>query len=79
MASRRIFNWIAWSTEKGARNYLYAATQDTEPGAYISQCQVTPISDFAQSEKGQMLQKKLFEELKSVWTHQAPQVAKLLE
>lgn len=71
-------NAIAWSTEKGARNYLYAATQITEPGAYISYATEYPPSEFVRSEKGQQVEKKLFGELKDFWIGQAPQVAQVL-
>lgn len=71
-------NAIAWSTEKGARNYLYAATQDTKPGAYISYATEYEPSAFVQSEKGHQVQKKLFGELKDFWVSTAPQVGQVL-
>lgn len=73
-----MLNRIAWSAERGTRNYLYAATQDTEPGAYISRCKVIQPSKYVLSEKGQKVQKKLFEELKAFWVNEAPETATLL-
>lgn len=69
---------MAWSTEKGARNYLYAATQDTQPGAYVSYAREYEPSAFVQSEKGHQVQKKLFGELRDFWISKAPQTSKVL-
>lgn len=57
-----IFNAIAWSAEKGARNFLYSSTQPTMPGAFIHHCRETPVSTFVVSPKGRETQEKYWKE-----------------
>lgn len=71
-------NAIAWNTSTGARNFVYAGTADTQPGAYISDCKETPPSQFVLSEKGQKVQKKVWEELRDIWIKVDPKTETIL-
>jgi len=73
-----LFNWIAWSTEFGARNFLYAGVADVTSGAYVSNCQETQPAAFVTSEKGTKIQKQTFSELSSIWRTIDPKVDSLL-
>jgi retinol dehydrogenase-12 len=61
-----IFNAISWSAEKGARNFLYAATQNTTPGAFINHCHEQPVSTFVASSIGRTTQEKYWKETLSI-------------
>lgn len=70
---------IAWTSEKGARNFAYAAVAENVPsGGYIQMAAPAEPSDYVKSEKGQKVQKKLWEELKAVWVELAPEVKSIL-
>lgn len=62
-----ILNRLSWSAEKGARNFLYATTQNTSPGSYISACAEVPVSTFVASELGRQTQVKYWKECRGVW------------
>lgn len=74
-----ILNWIAWPAEFGSRSILYAATQPTKSGAYISSCEETPPSTFVVSGQGKEMQEKFWKECTALWTKLDPQVAKAWE
>ena len=74
----RLFNWIAWRTEFGARNFLYAGVADVTSGAYIGDCKETEPSDFVLSGKGQKVQKQIWGELSDLWTKLDSKVGEIL-
>lgn len=75
---RRICDWIAWSTEFGARNYLYAGVADVSSGSYISECEETPPSSYVLSAKGEQVQRQVFGELSAIWRKIDPKVEAIL-
>lgn len=60
---------LAWSTEKGARNIVYAAiAEDYESGAFLFAGKPRAYSTAnVTSEHGQVLQKRAWAELKREW------------
>lgn len=71
-------NWIAWTTEKGARNFLFAGVSDFTSGAYITDCKETEPAPFVGSEKGQKVQKQIWGELSDLWISLDPKVEHIL-
>lgn len=69
---------MSFSTEKGARNFAYAAVADVPSGSYIQMVQPTEPSAFVLSEKGQKCQKQVWEEMKAVWIKQDAGVRHIL-
>ncbi|WRT66633.1 uncharacterized protein IL334_003592 [Kwoniella shivajii] len=74
----KIMNWIAWTSEKGARNFLYASTQNCSPGSYISGCREQPVSTFVASHKGRETQEKYWKESMDIWRKVAPETNDVL-
>jgi hypothetical protein len=72
------FNWVAWSTEKGARNFLYAGVSDVTSGAYVSDCKETEPSAFVRSDEGLKIQKQIWGELSDLWIKLDPKTASVL-
>ncbi len=58
---------IAWPAEKGARNYIHAALDDTTPGAFISCCKQREPANLVTSPEGQRLQKKFWGEISKLY------------
>ncbi|KAK8849438.1 hypothetical protein IAR55_004770 [Kwoniella newhampshirensis] len=73
-----ILNWIAWTTEKGTRNFLYATTQNCRPGSFISSCNEQPVSNFVVSPKGKETQAKYWDEAVKIWRKVAPETDDVL-
>lgn len=76
--TRRFLRSFSWPTEKGARNFAYAAICDDPSGSYISECQAKPVSEFVRSEKGKQVQQKVWNELKEIWVEVEPKVHEVL-
>ncbi|KAJ9094239.1 hypothetical protein QFC21_006065 [Naganishia friedmannii] len=57
----------ARSTEAGARNLVWAGTQDMSIGAYIHDCQVLEPSDFVLSTQGREIGAEIWDEMKVIW------------
>jgi retinol dehydrogenase-12 len=74
-----IINWLSWSSEKGARNFLYATVKDTTPGSFISHCEEKPVSTFVASPKGRETQAKYWSEAVAIWRKIAPEVDEVLQ
>jgi hypothetical protein len=74
-----IMNWLAWTSEKGARNFLYATVKNTTPGSFISSCEETPVSTFVASPKGKETQEKYWSEAVAIWRKISPQVDEALQ
>lgn len=70
----KMSNWIAWPTELGARNYMYAMVTDTAPGAYVSHCKESYASNFVVSADGQAAQRKFWKECLVLWRGLAPEL-----
>jgi hypothetical protein len=73
-----IINLLSWSTEKGARNFLYATVKDTTPGAFVSHCQESAPSTFVCSAKGRETQEKYWKESVAIWRKVCPEVKEVL-
>lgn len=69
-----IMNWIAWPTEFGARNYIYAIANETAPAAFVSYCKENPTSTFSVSEDGKKAQEKFWRECVELWKGLAPEL-----
>jgi retinol dehydrogenase-12 len=74
----KIFNWIAWTAEKGSRNFVYATTQPCTPGSYISCCAEQPVSNNVVGSKGRETQEKYWREAVGIWRKVAPEVNEVL-
>lgn len=69
---------MAWPTEMGARNHLYAATRNIPSGAYISECREVSLAKHVATGKGADLQKRMFNELKEFWIRTDPTLESVL-
>ncbi|KAJ7151326.1 hypothetical protein C8R43DRAFT_1096691 [Mycena crocata] len=70
-----LLNRLGWPTEKGALNLLYAVLTPTQPGAYISSCEVREPSSWSRSKEGVRVQEQLWAEMLEVWKEISPEVA----
>jgi len=72
---------LARTTELGSRTYIMNAVGDIKDahGEYFSNCQATPPSDFVLSEKGQKIQKRVWEEMWEILSKHAPQINDILQ
>ncbi|KAJ7151331.1 hypothetical protein C8R43DRAFT_1190765, partial [Mycena crocata] len=69
---------LAWTTEKGALNLLYAVLTPTPPGVYISSCEVRQPAPWNQSKEGLRVQGQLWAEMVEVWQGISPDVARIV-
>ena len=74
----RIFDGLAWPTEKGSRNYIYAVLTNTSPAAFIYNCKERAPASLITSPEGQKVQKRLWSESIALWKSLAPQVGEAL-
>jgi hypothetical protein len=74
-----IMNWLSWTSEKGARSFLYATIKDTTPGSFISHCDEKPVSTFVASSKGRATQERYWSEASAIWRKVAPEVDEVLQ
>jgi retinol dehydrogenase-12 len=58
---------IAWSAAYGARTIAWSAVTATSPGAYIEDCKEVEPLPFINTEKGQDVQKQLWQEMVKLW------------
>ncbi|KIM22320.1 hypothetical protein M408DRAFT_79206 [Serendipita vermifera MAFF 305830] len=69
---------LARTTALGARTYLWAAlTNDIPPGSYTSSCRVLEPSGVAAAKDAPQVRKKLWNEMTSILTIEAPDTAAL--
>ncbi|KAJ7735654.1 hypothetical protein DFH07DRAFT_1065014 [Mycena maculata] len=66
---------LGWSTAKGSLNLLYGVLSPTQPGAYISACEVRKPSSWSRSKAGIRVQEQLWSEMLEVWQGVSPEVA----
>jgi hypothetical protein len=59
-------NAVAWSAEKGSRNFLFAS-QNPTPGAYIRLCREAAVSNFIVSSKGRETQERYWAEAVAIF------------
>ncbi|CAD6594597.1 MAG: hypothetical protein ASARMPRED_001052 [Alectoria sarmentosa] len=64
---RVISDALAWSAEKGSRNYIYAAFTDTPPAAFINCCKERAPAGQVTSSDGQRIQKKFWIEIQELY------------
>lgn len=58
---------VAWTPTYGARTIVWSATTHTTPGAYIQDCMEVEPLDFVSTEKGQDVQKQVWQEMVKLW------------
>jgi retinol dehydrogenase-12 len=75
----KFINLIAWTSEKGSRNFIFASTQNNRPGSYISACKEVPVSTFVVSAKGRETQAKYWKEAVDILRKIAPEMDEVLE
>ncbi|KAL8280529.1 hypothetical protein RQP46_007177 [Phenoliferia psychrophenolica] len=69
---------LARTTEVGSRNLVWACLNETPPGAYVSNCEVTEESDFALSPEGRSAEERVWADLTAIWEKEAPETASIL-
>jgi hypothetical protein len=70
---------VAWTSEKGSQDFVYASTQNNRPGIYISACKEVPVSTFAVSAKGRETPAKYWKVAVDVLRGFAPEVDEVLK
>lgn len=58
---------IAWTPAYGARTIAWSAVTPTSPGAYIQDCKEVAPLEFITTEKGEEVQKQLWQEMVKLW------------
>lgn len=62
-----LYKALAWSAEYGSRTIAWAAVSPTSPGAYIEDCQEVKPLDFIDTDRGQEVQKQVWQEMVKLW------------
>jgi retinol dehydrogenase-12 len=79
LMERVCFSLMGWTAEKGSRMYVYAlAAGRNSHGKYLSECQTKIESQFVRSERGRMIQMKLWKDLMGRITVISPEVAAII-
>ncbi|KAM0746967.1 NAD(P)-binding protein [Meredithblackwellia eburnea MCA 4105] len=73
-----IMNKLSRATSEGAKNLVWAAVEDTPPGAYVSCCRASPEAKWTTIESGRALERKLWDEMTAEWVKLAPEVKSTL-
>lgn len=76
--SRYLYSALAWSCEYGARTIAWCAVNTTSPGAYVEDCKEVEPAHILSTEKGQDIQKQVWQEMVKLWIKKDPDV-RLLE
>lgn len=66
------------AAEAGARNFAWACTNDTPPGAYVSVTSVRPTNNYSRSEEAIKFEDQLWDELVEEWVKVAPNVRQIV-
>lgn len=75
LGERFAFAVMGWTAEKGSRMYLYALGAGREShGKYLSECQVKAESAYVRSERGRLVQRKMWSDLVSRMEKVSPEV-----
>ncbi|KAJ7639486.1 hypothetical protein FB45DRAFT_1055586 [Roridomyces roridus] len=69
---------LYWTSEKGAINLVYAAVKPTPSGAFIGCCDLREPPPWTTTEKGLLLERKVWDEMVEVWKSVSPDVGKIL-
>ncbi|KAF2662127.1 NAD(P)-binding protein [Lophiostoma macrostomum CBS 122681] len=80
LGERISFALLGWTAEKGSRTYVHAMVAGKEShGRYLSECQFKVESAFVQSQRGQRIQKKIWDDLVRRIRKVSPEVAGFIE
>lgn len=67
LLNRQLLGAIAWTPAYGARTIAWSAVTPTSPGAYIQDCKEVEPLEFINSDKGQDVQKQIWQEMVKLW------------